>query len=880
MSRVALPARRLVAAAVAITALALPAGAFASSITVTTQTDEKSGGNGCSLREAVIAANANSAGPGGDCAKGAAGADTISVPASNTHYKLTIAGAGEDAAAKGDLDITDAVTIVGAGEGKTIVDGNGIDRVFENRNSAHSELRDLTVTGGKTRDGAPGTDGGPTLPGVNSTGTDGGDASDVGAGILNNHSTLTLTRVVVSGNTGGRGGRGGNGGAVAPGAGGNSGGGAGGNGGPCGGVGALQGTLTIQGSRIVGNSAGDGGPGGTAASAGAGSDVTGGAGGDSSGGPGGIGGQGGGVCLAGGGSVTIVKSVVARNHGGTGGNGGNAGHAGTGGAAGGTGDKGGTSKGGDGGGAVGGGGIYVNSATVDIEGSTVDGNDGGAGGAGGNGGQGGAGGTGTPAGNGGGSIGGAGGAGNLGGGVYAVIGFTSIGRVRRSAITNNAAGRGGAGGDAGTGGTGDTGGSTTGGAGGDGPGVGGLFLGAPNGSLVNSTIAANRAGAGGAGGAAGTAGGGQAAGTPTATGGKGGKGGLAGGVVTGGADIGHTTIARNKVGAGGSGSPAGAAGTTGGLFTIAPVTLRNSIVALNDGTQCDPTFGAITEDGKSLSFPDAPNHCSTTLHANPLLSALGNHGGPAPTLALLAGSPAIDVTSALCEDTDQRGVTRPKGPACDAGAVERSLPTATTAKASSITSTRAKVAGSANGGQLVASYRFQYGKTRSYASQTPAVKLAASNSAAAARATLKGLKPNTTYHYRLVVTNPDGTARGADRTFKTKLLRFAGARVVTKSAKVRKGRVRLKVACPRLAAKRCTGSLRLTAKVKRETVKLGGSRFRVAAGRSKFVRVNLSGAARRVLRNKKRVTSRARARSVDARGGKPVVRTTKVRLRA
>ena len=55
----------------------------------------------CSLRGAIVAANA------------AAGADAITVPAGT--YTLTRAGAGEDAASTGDLDITSQVTITGAG---------------------------------------------------------------------------------------------------------------------------------------------------------------------------------------------------------------------------------------------------------------------------------------------------------------------------------------------------------------------------------------------------------------------------------------------------------------------------------------------------------------------------------------------------------------------------------------------------------------------------------------------------------------------------------------------------------------------------------------------------------------------------------------------
>ena len=44
---------------------------------------------------------------------------------------LTIAGAGENNAATGDLDIHGSVTIKGKGAGVTIVDGNNLDRVFD-----------------------------------------------------------------------------------------------------------------------------------------------------------------------------------------------------------------------------------------------------------------------------------------------------------------------------------------------------------------------------------------------------------------------------------------------------------------------------------------------------------------------------------------------------------------------------------------------------------------------------------------------------------------------------------------------------------------------------------------------------------------------------
>jgi hypothetical protein len=55
---------------------------------------------------------------------------------------------------------------------------------------------------------------------------------------------------------------------------------------------------------------------------------------------------------------------------------------------------------------------------------------------------------------------------------------------------------------------------------------------------------------------------------------------------------------------------------------------------------------------------------------DPMLGPLADHGGPTATLALSPGSPAIDAGGAMCPPIDQRGVARPAGAACDAGAFE------------------------------------------------------------------------------------------------------------------------------------------------------------------------------------------------------------------
>jgi hypothetical protein len=63
--------------------------------------------------------------------------------------------------------------------------------------------------------------------------------------------------------------------------------------------------------------------------------------------------------------------------------------------------------------------------------------------------------------------------------------------------------------------------------------------------------------------------------------------------------------------------------------------------------------------------------CSPGLTGDPLLGMLANYGGSTETMALMAGSPAVDAgDDATCMATDQRGIVRPVGAHCDLGAYE------------------------------------------------------------------------------------------------------------------------------------------------------------------------------------------------------------------
>ena len=106
------------------------------------------------------------------------------------------------------------------------------------------------------------------------------------------------------------------------------------------------------------------------------------------------------------------------------------------------------------------------------------------------------------------------------------------------------------------------------------------------------------------------------------------------------------------------------------------INVFGSIIANNAGSNCSGS--TITDQGYNLeSGTDCRFTASTDLqNTNPQVAPLANNGGPTETLALLNNSPAINAipTSACTATTDQRGITRPQGPACDIGAFELRAP--------------------------------------------------------------------------------------------------------------------------------------------------------------------------------------------------------------
>ena len=125
----------------------------------------------------------------------------------------------------------------------------------------------------------------------------------------------------------------------------------------------------------------------------------------------------------------------------------------------------------------------------------------------------------------------------------------------------------------------------------------------------------------------------------------------------------YVTVAANSDGlVNAAGSPAGTVALTGTI-------VANSTSGPNCTGVMTEGQGYNLDSGASCGFAQPTDRSS----ANPLLGPLAFNGGPTPTLALLVGSPAIDHGGSSangCPATDQRGVARPQGAACDIGAYE------------------------------------------------------------------------------------------------------------------------------------------------------------------------------------------------------------------
>ena len=112
-----------------------------------------------------------------------------------------------------------------------------------------------------------------------------------------------------------------------------------------------------------------------------------------------------------------------------------------------------------------------------------------------------------------------------------------------------------------------------------------------------------------------------------------------------------------------------------------------------------------------------------------------------------------------------------------------------TGAASGVSQNSATIAGQVNPNGLATTYEFEYGTSTKYGSATATGSVGAGTTITRVSVTLNGLSSGTTYHYRLLATNADGTSYGADRTFKTTPRLTVGLHRLARSYRVSSGAV-------------------------------------------------------------------------------------------
>jgi hypothetical protein len=207
----------------------------------------------------------------------------------------------------------------------------------------------------------------------------------------------------------------------------------------------------------------------------------------------------------------------------------------------------------------------------------------------------------------------------------------------------------------------------------------------------------------------------------------------------------------------------------GPAVTIAGVSLQpassvTKTTATLNGT-VDPSGIAVSSCGFEYWIEQESEALTAVCSPSP-----GSGSGPVEVTAALTGLQAATTYHYRLAAADANGVSTTAIATFETAGTVGAVEGVQTQPASSVTATTATLRGSLEPNGLDAHYYFQYGKSTEYGSVSPARPGADAGSASStqpAATALAGLETNTTYHYRLVATNEDGTTFGQDETFTT-----------------------------------------------------------------------------------------------------------------
>jgi hypothetical protein len=283
--------------------------------------------------------------------------------------------------------------------------------------------------------------------------------------------------------------------------------------------------------------------------------------------------------------------------------------------------------------------------------------------------------------------------------------------------------------------------------------------------------------------------------------------------------------------------------STGGAASVSgsSATISGSVDPLGKPVEsCRFEYGPTAAYGSQVPCPTDPGSGSGPVSESLVLSGL------APNMAYHYRLVAAN-EGGTSEGADASFKTLPSAPA------------ASTGDASGISPIAASLAGSVEPKGAATSYRFEYGTTASYGQSTATAETSGDGSKGVG-ASLAGLKPSTTYHYRLVASNAGGSVQGAERTFTTQE-RPKGKLALPPTGTLKGAKASVALECRGGSLAICEGSLVLRARVKQGIrlilVKVGEADYSIDGGKTEAVSVKLNG-------NGQKVVSQANGKTIGA----------------
>jgi hypothetical protein len=208
-----------------------------------------------------------------------------------------------------------------------------------------------------------------------------------------------------------------------------------------------------------------------------------------------------------------------------------------------------------------------------------------------------------------------------------------------------------------------------------------------------------------------------------------------------------------------------ASGTTNGgdgLFTTASPPVAVTAAATGVGPAVATLGGTVNPNGQSTSW-HVEYGTSTSYGTKTGATDAGSGTSSKAVSTGVSGLAAGKTYHFRLVATSSAGTTL----GADATFVTAEPPAVTTAAASSVGSTSAKLNGKVDPNGRSTTYLFELGTTTGYGTKTSSSSAGSGTNSTNVSKTANGLTSGTTYHFRLVATSDAGTVTGADQVFTT-----------------------------------------------------------------------------------------------------------------